>query len=123
MSQVFKVFMGVFFLVLLLLTGVGIISAQLDVTAALDYKADIVTELENSNYNPQVINACIEQAQENGYQLEIRTFVSGGASTSYVSPNASDTKDVVMAEVILTYPYRMIFLETFLEHQVRGYAR
>lgn len=123
MSQVFKTFMGVFFLVLLLLTGVGIISAQLDVTAALDYKADIVTELENSNYSPQVINACIEQAVENGYKLEIRTFTEGGASTIYASANASDTKDVVMAEIILTYPYRMVFLETFLEHQVRGYAR
>lgn len=123
MSQVFKMFMGVFFLVLLLLTGVSIISVQLDVSAALDYKADIVTELENSNYHPQVINSCIRQAQENGYQLEIRTFVPGEASTVFVSPNASDTRDVVMAEVILTYPYRMIFLETFLEHQVRGYAR
>ncbi|MBO5372424.1 MAG: hypothetical protein J6A75_06870 [Lachnospiraceae bacterium] len=123
MSQVFKTFMGVFFILILLLTGVGIISAQMDVSAALNYKTDVVTELENSNYNAEVINACITQAKDKGYEIKIRTFVSGGASTVYVSPNVSDTTDVVMAEVVLTYPYKMFFLETALKREVRGYAR
>lgn len=123
MSQVFKSFMGVFFILILLLLGVGVISAQIDVSNALDYKSDIVVELENSNYNSNVINGCIQQAAENGYDLQIKTYAAGGASVVYTSPNASDTTDVVMAEVTLTYPYTIGFLNAVTEHTVRGYAR
>lgn len=123
MSQVFKSFMGVFFILVLLFTGIGIISAQIEVSHALNYKSDIITELENSNYSPEVMNACITQASANGYALEIRTFVDGGGSKVYSLPDVSDTADVVMAEVVLTYPFKMIFLETPIEQKIRGYAR
>lgn len=123
MSQVFKTFMGVFFILMLLMLGMGIISAQIDVSDALDYKSDIIAELENSNYNPSVLNSCIRQAEENGYSLEIKTYVPGGTSVVYTAPDANDTTDVVMAEVVLTYPYTIQFLNSVTNHQVRGYAR
>ena len=41
----------------------------------------------------------------------------------YTTPSAGDTTDVMMAEVVLTYPYRIGFLNSVTEHQVRGYAR
>ncbi len=123
MSQVLKAFMGMFFLLALLLLGVGILSAQTDVSDALDYKADIIAELENSNYNAEVLNACIRQANENGYSLEITTYAQENRVVSYTAPNAVDTTEVVMAEVKLTYPYRIGFLNALTEHQVRGYAR
>lgn len=123
MSQVIKSFMGMFFLLALLLLGVGILSAQTDVSDALDYKADIIAELENSNYNAEVINACIRQANENGYSIEIKTFAPGNQTVSYTTPDAADTTKVVMAEVKLKYVYRIGFLNAVTEHQVRGYAR
>jgi len=123
MSQVFKSFMGVFFILLVLFLGTGIVSAQIDVSHALDYKADLVAELENSNYSAQVINGCIAQAAEQGYGISIKTFTEGGGTKVYTTPSASDTTDVVMAEVVLTYPYRIGFLNSITEHQVRGYAR
>lgn len=123
MSQVFKSFMGVFFILILLLFGMGIISAQMDVSHALDYKSDIVTELENSNYNSDVLNACIRQAADNGYVVQVRTYSTGGASVLYTAPNAADTTGVVMAEVTLTYPYTIGFLNSVTNHTVRGYAR
>lgn len=123
MSQVIKSFMGMFFLLALLLLGVGILSAQTDVSDALDFKSDIIVELENSNYNAEVLNACIQQANENGYSIEIKTYAPGNEVVSYTSPNAADTTGVVMAEVKLTYLYRIGFLNTVTEHQVRGYAR
>ena len=64
MSQVIKSFMGVFFLLSMLLLGIGILSAQTEVADALDYKADIIAELENSNYNAKVMEACIRQAKK-----------------------------------------------------------
>lgn len=123
MSQVLKTFMGVFFMLLVLLLGTGVLSAQMDASNAISYKSDLVAELENSNYSPRVINGCIEQAIESGYEISIKTYKKGGAVQVYTSPCAGDTRDVVMAEVILTYPYRIGFLNSVTRHQVRGYAR
>ena len=67
MSQVIKSFTGVFFMLLVLLLGTGVLSAQMDASNALSYKADLVAELENSNFSPQVLNGCIQQAIDNGY--------------------------------------------------------
>lgn len=123
MSQVIKSFMGMFFILLLLLLGVGVISAQMDVSDAISYKSDLVAQLENSNYSPEVINGCIEQAVQNGYEISIKTFTEGGSVKVYTTPSAGDTTDVVMAEVVLTYPYQIGFLNSVTKHQVRGYAR
>lgn len=123
MNQVVKSFLGIFFLLVLIFTGVGIISAQINVSAALDYKSAVVTQLENSNYSPTVMNACIQQAADSGYVLEIRTFVKGKSMQVYTSPNVTDTSDVTMAEVILNYPYKIPFLQVSVNQQVRGYAK
>lgn len=123
MSQVIKSFTGVFFLLLVVLLGTGILSAQMDASNAISYKADLVVELENSNYSAQVMNGCIAQAIENGYGICIKTYTEGGSVCVYTTPSAGDTTDVVMAEVVLTYPYRIGFLNSVTEHQVRGYAR
>ncbi len=122
MSQVIKSFTGVFFMLLVLLLGTGVLSAQMDASNALSYKADLVAELENSNFSPQVLNGCIQQAIDNGYKISVKTFTRGGAARVYITPSAGDTRDVVMAEVVLTYPYRIGFLNSVTEHQVRGYA-
>lgn len=123
MSQVLKAFMGMFFIFMMLLLGIGILSAQVDVSNALDYKSDVVAELENSNYSPSVINSCIQQAVDNGYTIEIKTYTPGNSTVTYTRPNAADTTDVVMAEVTLTYPYTIGFLNEVTDHQVRGFAR
>ncbi len=115
MSQVIKSFTGVFFMLLVLLLGTGVLSAQMDASNALSYKADLVAELENSNFSPQVLNGCIQQAIDNGYKISVKTFTRGGAARVYITPSAG--------EVVLTYPYRIGFLNSVTEHQVRGYAR
>lgn len=123
MSQAIKAFMGVFFLLMLLLLGVGILSAQMDVSDALNYKSDMIAEIENSNYSPAVLNACIRQATDNGYTVEIKTYAPQKGTVTYTEPNVKDTTDVVMAEIILTYPYRIGILDSVTNHQVRGFAR
>ena len=72
MSQVIKSFTGVFFLLLVVLLGTGILSAQMDASNAISYKADLVAELENSNYSAQVINGCIAQAIEMAMGFPLR---------------------------------------------------
>lgn len=123
MSQVVKSFMGMFFILMILLLGAGILSAQVNVANAQDYKADVIAELENSNYSPNVLNGCIRQAVENGYSIKIKTYAPGKTTASYTTPSVVDTSGVVMAEVKLSYPYRIGFLNSETWHQIRGYAR
>lgn len=123
MSQIVKMFMGIFFLLMLSFLGIGIISAQLEVIQAQDYKADVIAELENSNYSPSVINACITQAEECGYNIAVKLYKKGQEAILYTQPQVTETKEVQMAEVIVSYPYSIGFLNSFTKHQVRGFAR
>ena len=50
---------------------VGTATASSEAAAAKEYKADVIAEIENSNFNPNVIAACISEAGNMGYQLQI----------------------------------------------------
>ena len=39
-------------------------NAGITVAAAKEFKADVVAEIENSNFNPKVIEGCIKQAED-----------------------------------------------------------
>lgn len=123
MSQIIKTFIGTFFILLLIFLGTGIISAQIDVSNAQNYKADVVAEIENSNYSPSVINACIRQAKSSSYKLSVKVYAREKAAVTYTEPAVMDTDGVEMAEVVLTYPYTITFLNSITEHSVRGYTR
>ena len=69
MEQVIKTYLGIFLMMLLSTVGIGIVAAEAQICQARNFKSDVVVELENSNYNREVINACIKQADELGYQL------------------------------------------------------
>ncbi len=107
MGQIVKGMLGIFFLFLVAVTGFGTMMAQAETTAAQNYHTDVITELENSNFNAAVMNACKEQAAANGYTLTI---------------NPIEADHAQMAEVILTYPYRIGIFELSQEKQIRGYA-
>ena len=64
MEQVIKTYLGIFLMMLLSTVGIGIVAAEAQICQARNFKSDVVVELENSNYNREVINACIKQADE-----------------------------------------------------------
>ena len=107
MGQIIKSFMGLFFLVMLIMLGCGIIGAQLDSVQARDYKAAVITEISDSGCNQSVIESCISQAESDGYALEVVVFESNGRR---------------MAEITLEYDYRIPFLNYRNKYQLRGYA-
>ena len=90
---------------------ISIINVSGAIAAAKEFKADVVIEIENSNFNQNVIDACIYQAQALGYQLEITNCI-------YDEQNAIKT-----AEVILTYKYAIPLLGIVGEQTTRGLAR
>ncbi|MBO5069259.1 MAG: hypothetical protein J6C37_02705, partial [Roseburia sp.] len=67
--------------------------------------------IENSNFNPKVIEACQRQAADQGYTLEVTTGVYDA------------DLDVRMAEVLLKYRYEIPLLGISGEQVTRGVAR
>lgn len=59
MSQVVDTLLAVAVMVLILFFGMSILQAQTDTSEARSCKDEIVAELENSGYNPAVVNECI----------------------------------------------------------------
>ncbi len=124
MSQVIKAFTGVFFLMLLTLLGSGIVSAQLDSAYARDYKEAVVAEIENSGFCESVMNACITQAREDGYELTMTVYQSGEKPIVVGSKVDGDimAENVEMVEILLNYDYSIPFLNYMSRHTLRGYA-
>lgn len=90
---------------------ISVINVSGIVAEAKEFKADVINEIENSNFNQRVIDACILQAQAEGYQLQITNCI-------YDERNAIKT-----AEVILKYKYEIPFLGIWEEKTTRGMAR
>lgn len=111
MKQIIEAFTTLFVLMLAMVSAVCIITVSGNVAAAKEYKADVIAEIEDSNFNPIVINGCISQAQAAGYTLEVR-------GCSYDAQN-----NINAAEVVLTYSYRMPVFGIEEIKTVRGIAR
>ena len=80
-------------------------------TLAKEYKADVIAEIENSNFNPNVITSCISQANANGYTLSVQ-------NVQYDEDNF-----YTCAEVVLGYKYTMPLFNISADKTTRGIAR
>lgn len=89
----------------------GLLGAGAEVAAAKEYKAAVVAELENSNFNPNVLDGCVKEAKTRGYLLKITPCMYG------------DAEEIQMAEVCLTYTYTIPILGIAEQRQTRGIAR
>jgi hypothetical protein len=112
MELVLKSYLTIFLLFMGVFTLTGILSADMDISRAKAIHADVINEIENSDFSRDVINACIQTVeQETDYHL-------------YVEEMCNDQGRTVMAEVILTYDYVIPFLGIEdAGHEIRGYAR
>lgn len=45
-----------------------------------EFKAAMIAEIENSDFNPYVIDGCKAQAGTEGYELEVQSYTYGGQS-------------------------------------------
>lgn len=125
MSQVVDTLLAVAVMVLILFFGMSILQAQTDTSEARSCKDEIVAELENSGYNPAVVNECIRRAKENGYALSVSLYRKGKEKVTYTSADVENTAitDARAAEVVLGYTYRLTFFGEGSMHYVRGFAR
>lgn len=111
MKQIIGAFGTLFMLAVLIVSFVSVITVTGNVAAAKEYKADVVAQIENSDFNSSVINSCISQAQAEGYGLEI-------TNCQY-----DDLHNIQTAEVVLSYRYRLPVFGIEQTKTVRGIAR
>lgn len=111
MSELTKIFTAVFFILVLAILGFSMVSATLDTNAAKDYNNSVIDEIEVTNFNDNVIAACISQAQADGYTLTVNKVVT----------DADENKQV--AEVVLNYKFSIPMLNISNTHSTRGFAR
>ncbi len=71
MDSIFKSFLGVFFLVILSCTGIGLLEASIEARGADSYLSRVVSQVEAGHYSEQVIKAAKSDARARGYELEI----------------------------------------------------
>lgn len=111
MKYIIEAFSILTVLMLNLFLCIAVLSVSADVAAAKEYKADVVAEIENSNFNPTVIAGCKEQAALQGYSLEVTPCVY------------EETRNRCIAEVRLTYAYEIPLLGISQQRITRGIAR
>lgn len=124
MPAIIKSFMGIFFFSMVVFLGIGILNYQSDVSRAEQYQRDVLRELQNSDFSPSVMNACIQAGADRGYQVSIDTSSESGTRTIYMEGfPAADTADVVSAYVTVAYKSRLPFLGVETAGSLRGFAR
>lgn len=111
MSQIVQFFTGILLMLLGFFLCISVVSGVFQSVRADEYKADVIAEIEDSNFNHKVLEHCKQQAKEAGYDLTVTPCeydADGGLS---------------LAEVILSYSYQVPLLGIEETKQLRGVAR
>lgn len=124
MSQIIKAFTGVFMILLMVITTTGILGGYMQVLTAQNIHSGMIEELENSDYNPQVMRESIAIARQNQVNPTIYLYGEDGNKTQVQKEDEvpEKTDNVVMAEVIVAFEYKIPFLGIREPHRLSGYA-
>lgn len=71
LDMVFKAFVGLLAAVVIIGSGLGVVSGFSQAVAADNYLEAVAKVIIESNYNASVIGSCIDDATENGYLLQV----------------------------------------------------
>lgn len=125
MSQIIKAFMGVFLILFMAATAMGILSAYMEVMNAQDMQARMVDEIENSDFNAGVIRDCFVRCSDAGYELAVTLFLENSAVLTAHSEREvlGEYGNVDMAKVELRFPFRVTFLGINNTHTFVSYAK
>lgn len=103
-----EVYISLILLVVVGLLCANFIASDVATMNARDIQAAYVTEIENSDFADSVIHRCEKNAQDRGYKLNVQKVTIGESE---------------MAEVSLTYVYKVPLIGVESEHVITGYAK
>lgn len=111
MKQIIGAFCTLFILAINVFVCAGVVTASVQTAAAKEYKADAIALIENSNFNPGVVDGCVKQAAAAGYDLRVTNCVYDTDS------------NIQTAEIVLEYKYSIPVLGLNGIKTTRGIAR
>jgi len=79
-------------------------------TIAQKFHSAVISEIEASDFLPQVIENCKKKAKDSGYN-DLTVTIQESEKGNYY------------AEVVLDYNYSIPIINFFMNHQIIGYAR
>ena len=122
MQQVVEGMMSIFFLMLIIFTGIGIAGALTKASAAQNYKIEVIERLEDSNYDQSVIEACFVGAMERGMNMSLKLYYSDGAIRTFAENGTTEFKGSVITGgmVTITYLFEIPFLNISKPMQIVG---
>ena len=123
MSHIMKAFLGVFLFMFMAVTSSGVLSGFLTVVEAQNLHAQIINELEDSDFYSGVARQCFESAAEKNDTLSITFYMTD--NSTHTAASASEipvASDIVKARVELRFNYKVAFFGIDQEHVLSGYA-
>lgn len=66
MGQIMKTYLGIFFLLVTGMIGIGVVTAGIQSANARNYHADVISEIECSNFNDAVVSPVADRRKRQG---------------------------------------------------------
>lgn len=125
MSQIIKAFTGIFMMLFIMVTTVGVMRIYFETVQAQNFHASLLYELESSNHALSVLKNGMQVGKLLNYEIEYSFIKEGGgvvvcAKYQEIPRNVDDVEDV---EVVLRYPVQLGFLGIDTKQELIGYAR
>lgn len=129
MKEIFEAFLGLFFLMLVMVGGMSIVGASIDARNANASKTSYIAEMEDSNFSASVLQGVLVEAEAEGYAVKVDLYRQDSAGVRTITKGVTagagvpDTSDVYMTKLDLTFDYTFGLLNAVTPHQLIGYAR
>lgn len=141
MKEVFESFLGIFFLLLLMVTGMSVISASITAKNADANLSAYVAEIEESNFSKSVMEAVFEDGASRGYRISMvlydeddtgamstRTLdaadvLSYDADGNAIASISGSTFDCYMVQIIVSFDYNFSLYNNVTAHTLYRFAR
>lgn len=107
MKGLFSQFVLFVFLIILMWTGVSYVSQNMQYSSARDYYHFVIRQIENSDFDQAVMEACKADAEKRHYRLYIKQYET----------NQRD------ARITLEFEYRFPMTQRKKRYLIDGYAR
>ncbi len=125
MSQIMKSFLGIFLIMLMTASSAGVLSGFLSVISAQNHHASIIEEIEDSDFNRDVMETCFSMSSDMDEELKLAIYNNDG-SVVYANGIAEvpeDSSKIKMVRVDLAFKFKVGFFDIDESHVLSGYAR
>ena len=125
MSQIMKSFLGIFLIMLMTASSAGVLSGFLSVISAQNHHACIIGEIEDSDFNREVMETCFSMASDMEEDLKLAIYNSDGSVVyaNGITDLPKDSEKIKMVRVDLAFKFRVAFFDIDESHVLSGYAR